>query len=331
VWSLDAVEAGGIPDLSDNAAEWEQDDQGPVRNRDLLIDFIPVYHCPNTPAARTHFGVSCLGVIAQVLDDLGQADTDLMETARLVSMPAIALSGALMPTTTDAHGNESKALRTAPGEVFELGETGQMTVLELHQGLATMMDFRDGLRDRALVNAHVTKTLVGWTASDSAPSGIALLIDAAPFAQVIGTLRMTREPTDRSMLAGVQKLGMISGVLEPGPVAPARVAYGNFLPLDKSSVVTQVIQLVEAKVIAKITGIQMLMAAGFPIEDARAELEAVNLEDVDRAAAIADATGSDAEGAKALGLQPPEQPKPPDIQLPPPPGENQPPEPPPGQ
>jgi hypothetical protein len=316
VWSLDAVGPNGIPDLSDAAAEWATDDQGELRNRDLRCDFIPVYHTPNTPASRTHFGVSCLAVIAQVLDDLGAADTDLMETARLVAGPAIALSGAT--------SNDSTPI--APLTIFNLGADGQMTVLDLSQGLTTMMEFRDGLRDRALVNGHVTKTLVGWTASDSAPSGIALLIDAAPFAQLIGTLRMTREPTDRAMFEGVQKLGMLAGVVEPGHVAPARIAYGNFLPLDRSQVVTEVTALFTAKLITRITAIQLLMAAGFGIEDARREADEIAREDVEAAKVVADATGSEQAAADRLGITLPEKPKPPEITLPPPP--NQPPEPP---
>lgn len=315
VWSLEAVGPNGIPDLSEAAATWETDEQGEVRHRDLLIDEIPVVHIPNTPASRTHYGTSCLGPIAQVLDDLGQADTDLMETARLVAAPAIALSG--------AQSDDDTPIR--PLTIFNLGESGQMTVLDLSLGLEKMMAFRDGLRDRALVNGHVPKALVGWTGSDTAPSGIAMLVDAAPFAQLIGTLRMTREPAHIRLLDLAQKMAMIAGEIDKGLVAPARVAYGNFLPLDRSQVVAEVTTLFGAKLITRTTAVLILMAAGFPIENARREVEQIELEDVERAKAIADATGDDNEGRLALGMEPKEQPAPPTVNLPPPPP--QPPEP----
>jgi hypothetical protein len=209
-----------IPDLSEEAAIWEVDEAGVEQHRvDLGIDFLPVIHIPNTPASRTHFGQSSIAVVAQILDDLGQSDTDLMEVARLVAGPAIALSGAQMPapeavrpgTVLEQQAETGSQLQIRPLAVFELGETGSMTVMDLSAGLDKMMAFGNRLEDRLLVNARIPKALVGKVSSAQAASGVALLIDAAPFAEVIGNLRMTRDPKMQLMLRQVQKLAMLQG------------------------------------------------------------------------------------------------------------------------
>jgi hypothetical protein len=326
-----------IPDLSEEAAIWEVDEAGVEQhNVDLGIDFLPVIHIPNTPASRTHYGQSSIAVVAQILDDLGQSDTDLMEVARLVAGPAIALSGAQMPApdpmrnydperSWSQQAETGSQLQIRPLAVFELGETGSMTVMDLSAGLDKMMAFGNRLEDRLLVNARIPKALVGKVSSAQAASGVALLIDAAPFAEVIGNLRMTRDPKLQLMLRQVQKLAMLQGVIETGPIPKARVAFGSFLPMDRGAVVTEVAALFTAKLISRITAIRLLMAAGFEIEDAKREVQQIEADDVEGAKIVADATGSEQAAADRLGITLPEKPKPPEITLPPPP--NQPPPP----
>ncbi|WP_158935150.1 hypothetical protein, partial [Streptomyces capuensis] len=51
---------------------------GEVLDRlDLMIDFVPVVHVPNTvPSAEEHWGLSSLAKILQVFDELSGSDTD---------------------------------------------------------------------------------------------------------------------------------------------------------------------------------------------------------------------------------------------------------------
>lgn len=306
IWSLEAVGPNGIPDLSESAARWAEDENGPLDRRDLLVDFIPVIHIPNTPASRTHFGQSALAVVAQILDDIGQSDTDLMEVGRLVAGPVVAFSGAEVPDD----------ISIAPLASFGLGENGSMDVLDLSIGLEKMMAFGDRLGDRLHTNSHVSKSLTGKVDSSEAPSGIALLVDAAPFAQIVGTSRMTRDPKLKLKLRQAQKLAMVYGAIEPGPIPKARVAFGSYLPMDRGQVVTDVTALFAAKLISRRTAIAFLMAAGFDIEDANAEAEAIEAQDFEGAALLADALGSEAPAAEYLGLEAPAQPEAPQIDLP---------------
>jgi hypothetical protein len=301
LWTLDQVGPSGIPDLSEAAArEFEE--------VDLLCDFIPLVHIPNTPASREHYGQSCLAPVAQVLDDVGQADTDLMEALRLTTGPAIALSGA-----------QSDDQDIQPLAIFNLGAEGQMTVLDLSTGMQIAMAGRESLIDRLLINSSIPRSMVGRVDSSEAPSGIAMLIDAAPFAALIGTLRMAREPKMSLLLKFAQRLAMVAGAIDAGEVPKSVVSYGSFLPMDRGQVVTEVVALFTAKLISRVTAIRTLIAAGFAIDDAEAEVAQVEAEDIAGAKELADATGSEQAAADRLGIELPEAPQPPEVTLPEPP------------
>jgi hypothetical protein len=164
------------------------------------------------------------------------------------------------------------------------------------------MAFQDRLADRLFVNAHVPATLVGKVNSSDAPSGIAMLLDAAPFAQLIGTLRMAREPKYRLLLKFAQRMAQTAGVLPSGPTPEAIVSFGSFLPLDKGQVVDHVVALLGAKAISRATGVSLLVAGGFTIEDARREITQIESTDFQGAKDLADAVGREDAAAEYLHL-----------------------------
>ncbi|WP_141662962.1 hypothetical protein [Streptomyces sp. Wb2n-11] len=62
---------------------------------DLLIDFIPVIHVPNTvPPAEEHWGQSSLAKVLQVFDELAGSDTDSARASATTGLPMLAISGA---------------------------------------------------------------------------------------------------------------------------------------------------------------------------------------------------------------------------------------------
>jgi hypothetical protein len=289
VWELDASTLSKVPDLAESAAL-------EIERTDLMVDHLPVIHIPNTPASRDHFGMSSLALSAQLFDDVGQTDTDLMETARLVMAPAIALTGA-----------ETKDQTIRPLAVFNLGKDGKMDVLDLSVGLEKAMSFAERLMSRLFVNIQVPATLVGKVTSADAPSGIAMLLDAAPFAGLIGTLRMTREPKYRLLLKFAQRMAQTAGVLDPGETPEAFVAFGSFLPLDKGQVVEHVVALLNAKAISRATAVALLVAGGFQIADARREIAQIEAEDFTGAVSLAEALASEDPAYDYLKRTPPEE------------------------
>jgi hypothetical protein len=297
-WDLSRRSLSGLVDLSDEAATWRTLDDGTVvRDLDLQQDFLPVVHNPNTTNSKEHFGRSVLLSVAQILDDLARSDTDTVQASRYLSDPTLALSGA-----TVADGQ----MVVAPGSAYSLGENGRMDVLDLSAGLEKLMAHREALADRFWVNGRVPKEVIGRVDSSDVPSGVALALSFAPFAQLIGTLRMARDPKYRLLLKFAQRMAQVQGALDPGATPVARISWGNFLPTNRTETAKIVNEALTAHAISTQTAVKMLVAGGFPIDDATAEVERIMAEDFRRAKAasdLADATGSEVVAAEWFGVE----------------------------
>ena len=301
IWDLARVHAAKSNALDPDQATWIEP------GRDLGFDFLPVVHVPNTAAGKAHFGRSIIDNVAQAFDDVAQNDGDVMSAASYIGDPTIAMSGAKAPSDGSV---------IAPGMVYGLGENGRMDVLDLSAGVDRLMDAGDRLQDRAWQNAGVPREVVGRATSDAA-SGIHLALKLAPYAQLIGSLRLPREPKYRVLLRLAAKMAMVAGALDPGPIPSARLAFGNFLPTSKAETVDMVAAALKAHAISTQTAVAMLVSAGWPIADAHAEIARIRSENTAAAKDLADATGSEAAAAEWLGIEVPAATAAPTITLPP--------------
>jgi hypothetical protein len=311
-WQMENIGPNGLYDLSEAAATWAETEDGvPANGVDLGIDFLPVVHVPNTPASRTHFGQSALLVVAQLLDDIHRSDTNVQAAADLAAGPMVAIFGA----------SGDGEVRIQPGTAFRMSKDGRMDVLDLSAGLTSLMASNETLRDLLSVNGRVPKAVIGRIDASEAPSGIALALSFSPFAQLVGAFRMTREAKHSLLLKFVQRLAQLGGVLEPGENPVAKLAFGSFLPTDRTAVVDETTRLLKDRAISTQTAIAFLVAAGFSIEDARNEVDRIRYENPAAAKDVADALGSEDEAAKWMGVELPEQPttataQPPEPELP---------------
>ena len=99
--------------------------------------------------------------------------------------------------------------------------------------------------------------------------------------------------------------------------AGAQLVFGPYTPTDKSGVLEQVTNGVDKGVLSLETGIQMLIEAGFPIEDAGQEIERIQSRQFDKARLLADATGDTQLVGDFLGVTVAEPDPVPTPQLPP--------------
>lgn len=299
VWKLDAVEAGKVKALDLSAAQWD------AYRQDLGVDFIPVVHLPNTPAGARHFGDATLDKVAQLLDDLAATDTRIMGGSQYLGAPTVGASGV----------NVADGVM-APGKIIGLGKDGRLDPLDLSAGIAELFNLDDRLMDRFLQNVSAPGELLGRV-DESTTSGLHLLLKFTPWSQLVGSMRLPRAAKYRIFLRMVQRLAQVQGVLPPGPTPVARIAFGSFLPSDTTATIEQVTKLLAAKAISRPTAVDMLVGAGLPIDDARAEVERITAEDTEAAVQIADATGSEAAAAAHLGIDLAPAGAPPAIDLPP--------------
>lgn len=287
-WALRELDGGKLRDLKNGRIEHPP--------TDLFVDFIPVVHLPNTPASQTTWGTSVLTSTTQIADDLATNDTDVMRASRYLSDPTVFLTG--------VQGDIPPVV--APGRMYKGGENGKMSVLDLAPGLEKLMAAGDRLQDRWWQNNGVPAEMVGRVEEgQNALSGVALALRFAPFAQLIGTLRMAREPKYRLLLKFAQRLAQVAGILEAGPTPAARVAFGNFLPTNRAETIDIVTKALNAHAISTQTAVLMLVTAGLPIDDAAEEIARIEREAPAlyvNAKNLADATGSEQAAADYLDL-----------------------------
>jgi hypothetical protein len=292
IWTVDG-QFVTVEDMSEAKVKWLKNDDGEVlRKFDLGIDFIPVIHLPNTVAEEEHFGRSSLAEILQVLDDLAAADTDLQSASATTGTPVIAVSGASSGDAITSYG---------PGSVFETGD-GRMTMLDTSKSLDALLGYVKQLLNRLAVNSRVPEAALGRVNAAQVPSGIALALSFSPMEQMVREMRQVRDEKYPLMLKFVLRMSMVAGVLPRGALPDATVAFGSFLPTDRSALVSEVQALLTAYAISTRTAVLMLMNAGLPIDDAAHEVERIQKLLTLKAVQIAQATGSYKEAAKFLGI-----------------------------
>lgn len=304
LWQLTGLRAPSPDDFSNALVTIQRNEDGTMLDRlDLRIDFVPVIHVPNTPARRHHFGRSSLSRAVQLLDDLQTTDTDLQAAAGTTGSPPIWTSG---PAPADSATGQVKTY--GPGQWFDLGPEGAMHQLDTSKSLDALLKYLEALLDRLSVVVRLPAAVLGRVKPSEVPSGVALLLSFSPMSSMIGELRLTRAEKYPLLLKFVQRLAQVGsggreGIgLPPGPTHAAWVAFGSFLPNDRTAVVEEVTKLLTAKAISRQTAVQLLIDAGFEIDDARDEIDRIAQEDFAGAVELLDATGNEEAVSDYLGV-----------------------------
>lgn len=311
-WNLEdlkgQVDVDSLP--LDRATFATRSDGEVLDHLDLLLDFLPVVHVPNTvPAAEEHWGQSSLAKVLQVFDELQGSDTDSARASATTGLPIVGVSG--VNTRGDMH--------VAPGQVWTLGENGRITTVDTSSALRELRDYGHDLEDRAAKVSRLPAVALGTVDPSKAPSGYALDISLGPLDSLIGGMRLARDHKYALLLKFVQRLHLAgqhpdwTGV----QAQPAKLVFGPYKPTDKAGILEQVTNGVDKGVISKETGVRMLMEAGFPIEDAEEELKRIDARSFAAARDLTDALNNLEETARFLGRQAPDEPETPAVILPP--------------
>lgn len=299
VWTLD-IAAADINDFTGATAQYASDSEGEINLRDLLIDFIPVIHEPNTVAIANHYGRSSLATILQILDDLSNADTDLQAASATTGKPVIALSGATFGGTRPSY---------RAGEVFEIGD-GRMDVLDTSGSLAALISYVEFLMGRMSTNSRVPEAVLGRVKPSEVPSGLALQLGFGPLASMIKEMRLVRDEKYPLLLKFVHRMALAGDAPDvPAEWIPGtKLEFGSFLPQDQAAAVLTVQNLITANAISLETAVQLLVSAGLPIEDAAEEVDRIQSRDFEGANKLLDATADEGAVFDYLGRELPERP-----------------------
>ncbi|MFF8840472.1 hypothetical protein [Streptomyces sp. NPDC015130] len=325
VWDLgDLKEPHDVDNLPMAKAQYATSPAGEVLDHlDLMIDFIPIVHLPNTvPDAQEHWGISSLARVLQVFDELASTDTDSARASATTGSPILAITG-----SRNGSGKRSE-LSVAPGTVLELPEGGRLDSVDTSPQLAELRNQRADLSERAATIARIPAVTLGTVNPSEVPSGYALEISLGPLDSLVGAMRLARGPKYDLLLKMVQRLSLAgqhpdwAGIT----VQPAELAFGSYTPTDKAAVLEQVVRAVEAGVMSLESAVRILTEAGWAMDDADTEIQAIQSRRFEQARYLADATGSTQAVGDYLGLDIEPDPAPPVVQLPATPEEQEEPE-----
>lgn len=303
-WELGDLKGGhDVFDLPMDKAQFASNDQGEVLDRlDMLIDFVPVLHTPNTvPSSGEHWGQSSLAKALQVFDELAGSDTDSCKASATTGAPVLSVSGKAV--------NAQQQYTVAPGKVFVLGEGGSMASVDTSGNLAELRNQVHDLKERASNVARLPAVSLGTMDPSQVPSGYALELSLGPLDSLISSMRLARDHADRLLPKFVQRLFLAGQHPDWAglPVLPAKLMRGAYTPTDKAAVLEQVTSARTAKVISLETAIRMLQEVGWPIEDAEEEIKRIDSRSFEDARMLADALGNAEEVAKFLDREAPEE------------------------
>ncbi|MFB9466788.1 hypothetical protein [Streptomyces cinereospinus] len=304
-WELDDLKyADFLYDLPMDKATYRVRSDGEVLDRlDLMVDFIPLVQVTNSiPASGEHWGKPTVATVLQALDELSATDTDSSGASATTGSPIIGLAGARLPI--DRATGQPLPVKVRAGTVWQLNDNGRMDVLDTSAQLAELRARVDHILDRIASNSRLTAAGLGTLDPTALPSGYALQLALGPLDSLVAAMRLARTHKYAVLLRMVQRLHQ-AGQAEGWPVGeslPARLMWGPHTPTDRAAVLDEVVKGVGAGVLSVETGIRMLIDAGYPIDDAQAEIERIQSRAFEAAARLADATGDNAAVRKYLGL-----------------------------
>lgn len=254
----------------------------------LNIDFVPVVHVPNDAAGKRHFGKSILLLVAQALDDVAGTDTDLQANSELVGS-----------TPTVIKGGGPGALDAGPGSQWNLDKDGDAKLLDTSRALLGLTGYARHLRSTVSVNSRISETLLGRVSPAEVPSGYAFDLGFAPTRSLIRKMRLVREEKHPLIPKFAIRLQQVNGAgdqaLPGGPTPRVEIALGGYLPADKEGAMKRVTEGLKGHAISTSTGVQMLVEADFPIEDAEAEVDRIRAEAFQDMLHLVEALGADGE------------------------------------
>ena len=261
---------------------------------DLGVDFIPVVHVPNTINETEHFGDSCLAPVMQALDDLASVTTDLQAAAATTGSPPLGLDDSDVPRS------ESGEITTyGPGQVF----AGKVTLVDTSRSLDALLKLEDSVQDRVATNSRTPNTLTGRIDPEKVNSGIILTLSFQPHSNMIREMRMVRRDKNDLILKFVVRFMILGGRTDLA-YYPVHLEYGSYLPSDRQEISSIIAQGMQNHSMSIETAVALMVQAGYPIDDAKAEVTRIVSQNYDAAAKALDATGDINYSRELLGLDP---------------------------
>ncbi|MFF3493713.1 hypothetical protein ACFYWS_20440 [Streptomyces sp. NPDC002795] len=239
-WLLDDLKGShDVYNLPADKARYRVRSDGEVlHGLDLMVDFIPVVHVPNSiPDGGEHWGKSTLATVLQLLDELAATDTDSASASATTGTPIIGLAGARLPV--DRATGQPLPVAVEAGTVWQLADGGSMSTLNTAPQLAELRSRVDHLIDRIAGNSRLTTAGLGTLDPSAVPSGYALQLALGPLDALVASMRLARDHKYKLLLRMVQRIHQAGQVWPAGETLPAQLAWGPHTPTDRTAILDE--------------------------------------------------------------------------------------------
>lgn len=250
---------------------------------DTGFDEVPLFYVPNKEATSQPWGLPEGDAVLHALLDLRQDHADLKDNTYHNAFPVLydenpaPAGGPPRPGGVQLKPEE----KYQPGRIYNGRKLG---VVDLSKGNELLMKHEEFLVSKALRNSRTSEILAGLAELGQIPSGYAMMIAMIPTLSKTLAKRVTRRDKLGMLLKHVLRWhrdwaepegfgfsgGWPAGMWEDVSAYPT---FGSIVPIDKAQIAQIVRDLSVADRISDETATQMLIAAGFPIDDAVEEVK----------------------------------------------------------
>jgi hypothetical protein len=232
----------------------------------LPLDWIPVVHVTHTIG---NWGRSCFARVMALLDDMAAGDTAMALVANLCGEPPLATSG----------GSISDDMVIGAAALIDLGSDGKVAKLGYADELRALIEYSGTLERQFIKMTSLSSELSGRENREQ--SGRAIGLKMTPLRQSILRARLAREVPYQLVLKMTQRLAIVAG--SPGfagPVRPAKLKWGTFIPEDLSQLVQDIILLRDRNLLTDGDVYDLLLEAGMRLKDPDASLSELRSKDI---------------------------------------------------
>lgn len=291
------------------------DDGTPIIDLDTGFDTVPLFYVPNREATAQPWGLPEGESVLQLLLDASQDQADLKDNTFHNAFPVMYDEMDTVAPTPRPGANQPatpSSEKYRPGTIYNRRKLG---VVDLSNGNKILIEHEDYLISKALCNSRTTMIAAGKMEVGEIPSGIALMIALLPLLAKTLPKRTTRRDKLGMLLKYVMRWHREFGAPEdffsaagdateqsqrtksawPAGIWDSEEAYpsfGSIIPIDKKQV-SEMVRDLDDK-ISDETAVNMLVMAGFPIDDAAEEVK--RLADARKPTAGAPGSGLGNEG-----------------------------------
>lgn len=253
-------------------------------NVDLQIDFIPIIYIPNINVQGEPFGKSDLAKALDIFSEIANSNTDMAANTSLLGSPPLVLkSDASYGGDVDEDG-QPRVTTVGPGQVIEVGPTGDAFLLEVHNMNTAIDSYLKGLDKRLFEVTRATKLAAGKMEGSVIPSGISLRLMQNPLVQATLPKRILRTHKFLLLLKFVQKLLAKFGEPEDMKVfadedySHIDVEFSDIFPTDRSQAINDLAVAYTAGFLSLETAVRMGNRLGIDIDDVKKEVERIKKE-----------------------------------------------------